>query len=115
MFHLDCLRNFINSFLSSLQNVEDAIQLLSTGSASSLPENFVQKSFSILVDNSSSLKADQLISISNEALQQFFSSDEFNTLDEDIQFGFIVNLIKNDPNKRTLLKVSNFILLHQTL
>jgi hypothetical protein len=110
-FLFKSLKEFVDSFLKSCNNIEDSIRFLSQNGFSSF-ENIFQQSVSVLADNFSSLTFEQLNILSIEVLQAIIKSDKIKNPNED----YIQQIIlKKIPKIKISLSNSSKIKLFQHL
>jgi hypothetical protein len=107
LFGLSSLSQFICEHIAPPNNVQEALEFLSNHSCELYSQIFDQ-SLSILINHFSEISFEQLIKLPNFMLEKLFQSPQFQIENEDILFNLVVDLIGQDPNRKSLLKIIYF-------
>jgi hypothetical protein len=107
LFGLTSLSQFICKHLASPNNVQEALEFLSNHSCELYAKIFEQ-SLSILTSHFSEIRIENLNKLPNFILESLFQSPQFQIDNEDILFNLVIDLIKRNPNRKSLLKIIYF-------
>jgi hypothetical protein len=106
-FQCPLLFEFISSKLKTPQTIEESIDYLSKPNCEFFETHF-QSSISILIQQFDHITQEQFKFISNSHFELILKSEELKIENEDFLFQLIISLIKEDSNRRSLLKFVQF-------
>jgi FtsZ-binding cell division protein ZapB len=107
VFKLSSLKDYVKDLFSLPNDVHESIQLLNKYGAL-ISSEASQHSISMIAENIMSISFGNLCQLSIEEWQLIFSSDKLRMINEDFLLDLIMKLIKDDPNKKALLKNVKF-------